>query len=243
MDTPHGTQILPHLYRVAWWDCAGEDVVNCDVYAVDCSESVVLIDSGRGGPSFTVLKANLEYWGLWDRLSVCLLTHLHWDHAGGAGQLQSEGLRTWAGRGAAAFGKYEQGREYFDGQVPKIDRVLDDGESFDVGEVRFEVLETPGHTSTCVTYIADIHSVRCAFTGDLVMPNGTIGYSGSFDFDAEKLIDSLRRLSHRQFDALLTGHMLRSSQPEGLWMRDGKAHVLETLKAGLDGNWIIVQQD
>jgi hypothetical protein len=71
------------------------------------------------------------------------------------------------------------------------------------------------------------------------MPHGTIGYSGSFDFSADKLTKSLTALLEQQFDALLTGHMLASSQPEGFWMRDGKSHVRETLEQGLAGKWVL----
>lgn len=239
MDTPHGTQILPHLYRVAWWDIAGKDVVNGDVFAVDCGESVALIDSGRGGASYPLLKANLVHWGLWDRVRLCLLTHLHWDHAGGVSELRADGVSILGGRGAAALGRHEKARAYFNGQVPTLDRVLADGERFTCGDVQFEILDTPGHTSTCVSYFATIDSVRCAFTGDLVMPKGAIGYSGSFDFDGERLLDSITRVSQREFDALLTGHMLRSTQPSGFWMQDGKSHVLKSLQTGLEGKWNI----
>jgi glyoxylase-like metal-dependent hydrolase (beta-lactamase superfamily II) len=146
------------------------------------------------------------------------------------------------GRGAAAFGRHEQARAYFGGEVPTLDRVLKDAEAFDCGDVRFEMLDTPGHTSTCVCWFATIDSVRCAFAGDLVMPNGTIGYSGSFDFDAEQLLAGVRRVSEREFDALLTGHMLRSTQPSGFWMHDGRSHVLETLRTGLEKKWNIAGQ-
>ncbi|KPJ52097.1 MAG: hypothetical protein AMS16_06875 [Planctomycetes bacterium DG_58] len=128
-------------------------------------------------------------------------------------------------------------------KTPHPDRVLKDGESFDVGDVHFEALDTPGHTSTCMTYLTEIDSIRCAFTGDLVMPNGTTGYTGSFDFDAQDLINSLRRLAQREFDALLTGHMLRRTQPEGFWLRDGRSHVIETLNAGMEGRWPTARQE
>jgi glyoxylase-like metal-dependent hydrolase (beta-lactamase superfamily II) len=120
-DTPYGTRILPHLYRVAWWDCAGPDVVNGDVYAVDCGISVTPIDSGRGDQSFLFLRRNLEHWGLWNRLRVCLLTHLHKDHAGGVGELQALGVSVWCGRMAARFVERREAQEYFENRVPAID--------------------------------------------------------------------------------------------------------------------------
>jgi metallo-beta-lactamase class B len=239
MDTDHGTQILPHLYRVAWWDIAGKDIINCDVFAVDCGESVVLIDSGGGGPSYALMKDNLVHWGLWGRVKLCLLTHLHLDHAGAVSELRADGVSICAGRGAAAFYRHEKAQAYFGGRVLTFDRLLEDGECLTVGDVRFEMLDTPGHTSACVCYFAAIDGVRCAFTGDLVMPNGTIGWSGSFDFDSEQLLGSIRRVLQRDFDALLTGHMLRGTQPDGFWMREGKSHALESYQAGLDGKWEI----
>ena len=240
MDRSYGDRITSHLYRVAWWDMAGQDVVSCDVFAIDCGETVVLIDSGCGGPSYPIMKGSLIHWGLWDRVSTCLLTHLHMDHAGGVSQLQTDGVKIWGGEGAAAaYNLAERAGTYLNGTAQRLDRVLHDGEIFSLGNMRFEMLDTPGHTSTCVSYFITIDSVRCAFTGDLVMPNGNIGYSGSFDFDADKLHYSLNRVLAREFDALITGHMLWSNQPEGFWMQDGRSHVMHTLQAGIEGNWVI----
>lgn len=218
---------------------AGEGIINADCYAIDCGETVILIDAGRGGTSYPILKENLISLGLWNRISVCLLTHLHQDHAGGVQQFQADKVRVWGGEGAAVYSQDKRANTYFKGNVPCLDRVLHDGEIFSFGNVSFEVLATPGHTSTCVTYLITIDSVRCAFTGDLVMPNGTIGYSGSFDFDFDQLLHSLNRLLQREFDAVLTGHMLRRTQPEGFWLDDGKKHVLDTFQAGINGNWVI----
>lgn len=237
MDVHHGTPISEHLCRVAWWDLVGADQVNCDVFAVDCGEAVVLIDAGRGGPAYPLMRANLAHWALLDRLRVCLLTHLHRDHAGGAAPLQADGVAVWGGPGAAAYGQSEAGRAYWEGQVPEPDRVLRDGECFVLGDIEFEAMATPGHTSTCVTYLATIDGRRCAFSGDAVMPNGTTGYTGSFDFSAEQLLASLERLAAREFDALFTGHLLSSSQPEGFWLQNGHAAVQRTLAAGRAGQW------
>jgi glyoxylase-like metal-dependent hydrolase (beta-lactamase superfamily II) len=238
-----GEQITPHLYRVAWRGMAGPGVMDCDVYAIDCGARVALIDSGRGGASFSFLKANLQHWDLWDRLSVCLLTHLHSDHAGGATHLQAEGIQVWGSEVAAAYCSNERARfRTFSGeplnQIVRLDRVLRDSDCFSIGDQIFEVLATPGHTSTCLSYFLTIDSLRCAFTGDLVMPNGGIGFSGSFDFNPDRLRSSLVRVLGRNFDALLTGHTLCFNQPEGFWLKNGSIHVVETLQSGLKGKWM-----
>lgn len=239
MESGYGDRITPNLYRIGWWDMAGQGVVNCDVYAIDCGEKVVLIDSGRGGTSYLILKENLQHWGLWARVSDCLFTHLHKDHAGAVSQLQADGVTVWGGAGAAAYQNDASALAYFDGNVPRLNRVLEDGETVSLGALEFVMLATPGHTSTCISYLVSIDNIHCAFTGDLVMPNGTIGYSGSFDFNAEQLLFSLTYLLEYEFHAVLTGHMLRSTQPEGFWIQDGKKHVLQTLQAGKEGKWLI----
>jgi len=216
-DTPRGTRILPHLYRVAWWGMLAEGIIDCDTYAIDCGETVVLIDSGRGGDSYARMRENLAHWKPADRPNICLITHVHPDHTGGAVQLRSDGVEVWGGSRAS--------------ELTTLERVLHDGERLAIGNVAFEAMETPGHTASCMSYFATIDSVRCAFTGDLVMADGQIGYAGSPDFDRARLLRSISRVAGRDFDALLTGH--------ARWMSDGKDRVLECLRKGLDGQWVL----
>jgi hydroxyacylglutathione hydrolase len=239
MKNTYGDKITAELYRVAWWDITAKDYVNCDVYAVDCGDSVVLIDSGRGGPSYPQIKENLVHWGLWDRVSICLLTHMHRDHAGAVMDLRSDGIKVWGGQGYIQYLKNEKASEYWNNDIPVIDDILNDGEKFKIGNVDFEVVFTPGHTSICTTYLASAPNKRYAFTGDLFMPNGTIGYSGSFDFNCDCLLSSLKHLLQYDFDAALTGHYLQASQPEGFWLENGKKHVRITYQSGLEGKWNI----
>jgi hypothetical protein len=45
-----------------------------------------------------------------------------------------------------------------------------------------------------------------AATGDLIMPGGVLGYSGSFDFSAQEVLNSLRKLAALKPDEVLGGH-------------------------------------
>lgn len=233
IDTPHGTRILPHLYRVAWWGMAGAGVIDCDVYAVDAGEQVVLIDAGLGGPSYPMLRENLRHWGLLDRVTTCLVTHIHPDHVGGVAQLQADGVRVWAGPRAGEYPHDDQAVQWYArfGRLPRIDRVLADSETVRLGGAAFEALATPGHTGTCMTYLATIDDVRCAFTGDIIQPDGQTGYAGTFDFDADALLASLDKLAARNIDALLTGHWRA--------MTNAKSYVLATLANGRAGAWAL----
>ena len=82
------------------------------------------------------------------------------------------------------FGLQEQdGRQF--------DRLLADGESLPLGGIEVRVIETPGHTPACVTYVAG----DAAFVGDtLFMPDSG---SARCDFpggDAATLYRSIRRI-------------------------------------------------
>lgn len=55
-----------------------------------------------------------------------------------------------------------------------VQRVVKDGDRFEVGGVNFRVLETPGFTRGAVSYISDIGGKRVAFTGDLIYGDGQL---------------------------------------------------------------------
>ena len=112
----------------------------------------------------------LERLGL--RLRWVLETHVHADHVtGAAGLCAATGARLALGAASGAG---------------CADRLLDDGDTVEVGAERLRVLATPGHTDGCVSYLWRDR----VFTGDALL----IGSCGRTDFqegDAGRLYDSL----------------------------------------------------
>jgi len=112
----------------------------------------------------------LEELGL--RLRWVLETHVHADHVtGAAGLCAATGARLALGAASGAG---------------CADRLLDDGDSVEIGAERLRVLATPGHTDGCVSYLWRDR----VFTGDALL----IGSCGRTDFqegDAGRLYDSL----------------------------------------------------
>ncbi|HKR87995.1 MAG TPA: MBL fold metallo-hydrolase [Phenylobacterium sp.] len=85
-----------------------------------------------------------------------------------------------------------------------FDRLVHDGERFELGELRIEVLHTPGHTPACVTYrIGD-----AAFVGDtLFMPDYGTARADFPGGDAAALYRSIRKiLSLPPETRLFVGH-------------------------------------
>lgn len=123
-----------------------------------------------------VLERVDEYVSLLNELGLTLTcaldTHVHADHVTGAGALRKRtgcntGLSAHAGVGCA-------------------DLLLREGAGIHAGAITLRVLETPGHTPTCLSYVTD----GMVFTGDALL----IGKCGRTDFqggDAGQLYDSI----------------------------------------------------
>ncbi|HUL95147.1 MAG TPA: rhodanese-like domain-containing protein [Usitatibacter sp.] len=109
------------------------------------------------------------------RLAWTLDTHVHADHVTAAWLHKHDlGSRIAVGAASGAQG---------------ADRYLEDGDTLAIGDRRLEARATPGHTSGCMTYVLDDHTM--AFTGDCLLIRG----SGRTDFqqgDANRLFRSVR---------------------------------------------------
>jgi glyoxylase-like metal-dependent hydrolase (beta-lactamase superfamily II)/rhodanese-related sulfurtransferase len=90
------------------------------------------------------------------RLVTTLDTHVHADHVTGAWLLKQ---RCGSQIGLARVAGAEQ-----------VDRALQDGDRIAFGARHLEVRATPGHTSGCLTFVLDDHSL--AFTGDSLLIRG-----------------------------------------------------------------------
>ncbi|MDU8946561.1 MBL fold metallo-hydrolase [Ovoidimarina sediminis] len=102
-----------------------------------------------------------------------LETHVHADHLSAAPYLQEQvGGKIGIGRNITVvqdtFGKiFNEGTE-FQRDGSQFDRLFEDGDSFHIGQLRGDVMHTPGHTPACLTYVIG----DSAFVGDtLFMPD------------------------------------------------------------------------
>ncbi|MFP4044264.1 MAG: MBL fold metallo-hydrolase [Rhodosalinus sp.] len=102
-----------------------------------------------------------------------LETHVHADHLSAAPYLQERlGGRIGIGENIRivqdTFGKvFNEGTE-FQRDGSQFDQLFKEGDSFHIGQLRGDVLHTPGHTPACLTYVIG----DAAFVGDtLFMPD------------------------------------------------------------------------
>ncbi len=97
---------------------------------------------------------------------------------------------------------------------------LQGGDRFDWQDLRIEILDTPGHTDGCLTYLVDWDGTRVAFTGDLIYDTGQIlelyslqkrfpGMRGDywgFGGAVEEVIKSLQLVLQAKPDLIIPSH-------------------------------------
>jgi glyoxylase-like metal-dependent hydrolase (beta-lactamase superfamily II) len=130
------------------------------------------------------------------KVAWILETHAHADHLSAAAYLKSKtGGRTGTGRlitGVQATFKdiFKLGDEF----VPngeQFDRLLDEGDLLELGSLHIRVIQTPGHTPSCVTFVIG----DAAFVGDtLFMPDYGTARADFPGGDAAALYRSIQRI-------------------------------------------------
>lgn len=170
------------------WDHDGGTAAIIDpVLDFDAASGTVSIDSVE-----EMLKA-VEEKNL--RVVYALETHAHADHLSGAPYVKA---KTGAAIGIGEHIKDVQRifRPVFNADDLKtdgsdFDRLFAEGDSFEVGDLTFEVMHTPGHTPACVSYkVGDD-----VFVGDtLFMPDYGTARADFPGGDAHALFRSIHRL-------------------------------------------------
>jgi len=128
-------------------------------------------------------------------LEWVLETHIHADHLSAAPALKAAtGAKIAVGSGISAvqsvFKKFFNIQDLVaDGS--QFDRLLRDGDEFQLGEISGHVMHTPGHTPACVTIVIG----NAAFVGDtLFMPDFGTARCDFPGGDAGTLYDSIQKI-------------------------------------------------
>jgi hydroxyacylglutathione hydrolase len=162
---------------------------NCSVLRCDATGRAAVIDPG--GDLHLILDL-LE----WEdaELEVILVTHGHFDHAGGAAELarrtgaRIEGPHRDDAHIVGSIATTAQARGLRgENYVPL--RWLEDGDVVTFGDQRLEVLHCPGHTGGHVAYFH--REAGQAFVGDILF-RGAIGAWEHGDGDLVQLVGSIR---------------------------------------------------
>ena len=158
--------------------------IEANCYIVSNEETLECVVIDPGDESNTILNY------LEDNKLKCravLLTHGHYDHTGAALAVAGEtGVPIYINeKDCAPKGSYDPMRF----SLPEGGRFLSDGDVLELAGMKFEIMETPGHTPGGVT-------IRCGealFTGDTLFKGscGRVDFAGG---DMEQELQSLKRI-------------------------------------------------
>ncbi|MGQ9582462.1 MAG: MBL fold metallo-hydrolase [Thermoplasmatota archaeon] len=182
--------------------------MEANAYLIDC-ERPLLVDVGTGA-RLEELEAALASSLRGRGLALIALTHMHFDHTGGAARLQA---RT----GADAVAHPPDSRALAEGdseltcsgwlgerQRPVRVREVREGDVLELGEAELKVLHTPGHSAGSICLYDRENCVL--FSGDTVFTGGGVGRWDLPTGSREELVRSLERLVGLDVEALYPGH-------------------------------------
>jgi hydroxyacylglutathione hydrolase len=162
---------------------------NCFIVGSEKTKEGMIIDPGADAPNILNAVRNLG-------LSIVLIvaTHNHIDHVGALRAVKDATGAKYAVHEAdskeampAMFGRM-MGLMFGSSlrAQPKPDRLLKDGDVIEIGDLKFKVLYTPGHTLGGISLLSD----GVVFSGDTLFNSG-IGRTDLEGGDYGKLMDSI----------------------------------------------------
>jgi hydroxyacylglutathione hydrolase len=161
---------------------------NCYVVRADStSPDAVVVD-----PSGDATELRLTLARLGTRCTAILVTHGHWDHLVGVGDLaEGTGAPVWMPEGERMLlespGSFTPAGVTVPPHTP--DHLLQGGEKVELAGISFDVVSVPGHSPAHVAY----HANGCLFSGDVLFA-GSVGRTDLPGADWDTLLASIRRL-------------------------------------------------
>jgi glyoxylase-like metal-dependent hydrolase (beta-lactamase superfamily II) len=219
------------------------------VYAIPHPDGILLIDCGPGSTTET-LQTGLETQGYHlSDITHVLITHIHLDHSGAAGWLAQHGAEICVHpKGAphllnpekllaSAARIYGEMMNSLWGEfiaVPENQlNILHDGQEFQVNELDFKVVDTPGHADHHFAYIlnkicfsGDIGGVRLGARRHLSLPMPPP------EFHLEKWRSSLTRLREVQITHIAPTHF--GIAPDAEWHLNALEQVLDEAESFIE---------
>ena len=167
----------------------GELLTNCYLVSSNDTKEAMIVDPGD--EPLKIIKV-IEEFGL--KPLFIVNTHLHPDHLRGNSEISNKyGIPVYIGEKENGFlGRNKMVFSVFTGvgsEELKFNKFLKEGDELKVGELKFQVVETPGHSpgGICLYGHESLFSGDTLFAGDV----GRVDIPGGSE---KKLVDSFKKL-------------------------------------------------
>ena len=148
------------------------------------SNTVAIIDPSEFFPCDKIISKKYK------KLDYILNTHHHYDHVGGNKELKKK------------YNSKILGFKSDEERIPNIDKLLEDNEEFNIGNIKFTTLFIPGHTTGHIAFYSKTEKV--IFTGDTLF---SMGCGRVFEGTYSQMFNSLNRIKDLPEDTnIYCGH-------------------------------------
>ncbi|MGQ9680825.1 MAG: MBL fold metallo-hydrolase [Candidatus Bathyarchaeia archaeon] len=233
-------RLTERIYLVGGGGFRYSDKGDCNIFLVDCGETLALIDSGAGKGVSRIFE-NIKRVGLKNKqIEIVFNTHCHYDHIGGNFDFKKAGCKIAAYKDEVdeieklgELSLYSMARdEGFEFKPVEVDRHLHDGEIVEVGDSRFEVIHTPGHTPGGICLLFNENGVKNLFSGDTASAQGKLGWINGPGCNIQEWKKSIKKLVDLKPDRLFPGH--------GVFVLSEATEDLRLLDANMNQPWSII---
>lgn len=170
-------------------------------HLIDTGDGLILIDTGYADTLFLLINSIYRLGFSPYDVKYIIHTHWHWDHTEAtAAFAHLTGAKTLIGERDA-----ENVKKYF---MP--DGVLKDGDVFELGNTRIEVMETPGHTIGTISLFFETEEDGIKYqVGTFGGAGANTLAKGHFDYEncREDYRNSLNRLRQKKVNVFIGNHV------------------------------------
>ena len=175
---------------------------NCFIIADENTKEVLVIDPGDEPDRILDLINENDF-----NVKYIVCTHAHFDHVGAVPDLKKEtGAKIVIHRDEIEIYKSTKDQAALWGYeldpLPEPDMFVSEGDKLEIGDLRFEILHTPGHSPGGIC----LYGEGILITGDTLFA-GSVGRTDFYGGDMEKLKSSFKRLMSLSDEVkVLPGH-------------------------------------
>ncbi len=225
-------RISEHLYLVGSEQFGLSHPLDSNCYLIDGGSALALVDTGVGLGVDDIL-ANIEADGFDPKnLTHILITHAHFGHWGGAGEIRqrtgakvgcptlgAEAMRDTAKEPGIAYNiKFNRYPADYEPRPSPPDFTYGDGAVVNIGEIELKMILVQGHTKDSTCFLFQDDGKRGLFTGDVVFYGGKLGILNLDGFSLDDYRRDIHKLADLNVDMILPGHSV-------FILRRGQNHI------------------